>query len=90
MPPCIICVACNGGIQGKEYSDSIPETVDEIADSVANAYQAGAAMVHVHARDPRNLPAPARTVEVWHTVNHRIRERCRTSSSTTPPAAGST
>jgi 3-keto-5-aminohexanoate cleavage enzyme len=76
MPPLIICVACNGGIQGKEYSDSIPETVDEIADSVADAYQAGAAMVHVHARDPRNLPAPARTVEVWHTVNRGIRERC--------------
>lgn len=76
MPPLIICVACNGGIQGKEYSDSIPETVDEIADSVADAYQAGAAMVHVHARDPRNLPGPARTVEVWHTVNRSIRERC--------------
>jgi 3-keto-5-aminohexanoate cleavage enzyme len=76
MPPLIICVACNGGIQGKEYSDSIPETADEIADSVGEAYQAGASMVHVHARDPRNLPAPARSVEVWHTVNRKIRERC--------------
>jgi 3-keto-5-aminohexanoate cleavage enzyme len=76
MPPLIICVACNGGIQGKEYSESIPETADEIADSVADAYAAGATMVHVHARDPGNLPAPARTVPVWQTVNRKIRERC--------------
>jgi len=76
MPPLIICVACNGGIQGKEYSESIPESADEIADSVADAYVAGATMVHVHARDPDNLPAPARSVPVWQTVNRKIRERC--------------
>ena len=52
MPPTIICVACNGGIQGREYNENIPETSDEIADSVYEAYSAGASMVHVHARDP--------------------------------------
>ena len=31
MPPLIICVACNGGIQGKEANEVIPETADEIA-----------------------------------------------------------
>ncbi len=76
MPPLIICVACNGGIQGKEYNENLPETADEIADSVHEAYRAGAAMVHVHAREPQNLPAPARTTEVWHEVNRKIRERC--------------
>ncbi len=76
MPPLIICAAVNGGIQGKEYNDALPETADEIADSVGRAYDAGAAMVHVHARDPRNLPAPARTVDVWLDVNRKIRERC--------------
>ena len=34
MPPLIICVACNGGIQGKEANEVIPETADEIAESV--------------------------------------------------------
>ena len=53
MPPLMICVACNGGVQGKEYSDALPESADEIADSVQKAYEAGASMVHVHARDPR-------------------------------------
>jgi len=50
MPPVIICVACNGGVQGEEYNETIPETADEIADSVYDAYQAGASMVHIHAR----------------------------------------
>jgi len=49
MPPAIICCACNGGIQGKESNENIPETADEIADSVYLAYRAGASMVHVQA-----------------------------------------
>ena len=52
MPPLMICVACNGGIQGKENNEALPETADEIAQSVQAAYEAGASMVHVHARDP--------------------------------------
>jgi 3-keto-5-aminohexanoate cleavage enzyme len=76
MPPMIICCACNGGLQGKEYNRAIPETAEEIADSVYEAYQAGAAMVHVHARDPRNITQPAGTSEAWYEVNRRIRERC--------------
>jgi 3-keto-5-aminohexanoate cleavage enzyme len=76
MPPLIICVACNGGIQGKEANESIPETADEIADSVKDAYDAGASMVHVHARDPRNLSDGARDAEAWQEVVQKIRERC--------------
>jgi 3-keto-5-aminohexanoate cleavage enzyme len=76
MPPVIVCCACNGGIQGKEANENIPETADEIADSVYEAYRAGASMVHVHGRDPNNLPAPAKTTEVWRVVNRKIRERC--------------
>ena len=76
MPPVIICCACNGGIQGKEYNENLPETADEIADSVYAAYHAGASMVHVHARDPQSLPDPARTTEVWMEVNNKIRRAC--------------
>jgi 3-keto-5-aminohexanoate cleavage enzyme len=76
MPPVIICCACNGGMQGKEYNPNIPETADEIAESVHSAWNAGAAMVHVHARDPENLPAGAKTVDTWAEVNAKIRERC--------------
>lgn len=76
MPPLIICVACNGGVQGKEYNENLPEAADEIADSVYGAYQAGASMVHIHARDPNNLASCARTTEVWYEVNKKVRERC--------------
>ena len=76
MPPLIICVACNGGVQGKEYNENLPETAEEIAESVYGAYQAGASMAHIHARDPTNLASCARTTEVWHEVNQKVRERC--------------
>lgn len=76
LPPVMICVACNGGVQGKESHEALPETVDEIADSVYAAYQAGASMVHVHARDTKDLTLGAKTTEDWLAVNRKIRERC--------------
>jgi len=76
MPPLMICVACSGGIQGKEYNENLPETADEIADSVYGAYMAGASMVHIHARDPNNIGSCARTKEIWYEVNKKVRERC--------------
>lgn len=76
MPPAIICVACNGGVQGRETHPALPETADEIADSVHEAYCAGASIVHVHARDPRCLPDAAATTEAWWEVNSKIRVRC--------------
>lgn len=72
----MICVAVNGGIQGKELHAGIPETPEEIADSVQAAYVAGASMVHVHARDPGNLTNGARRTSDWAEVNAKIRERC--------------
>lgn len=76
LPPAMICVACNGGIQGKETHEQLPETPDEIADSVQKAYEAGASMVHVHARDSRDFTHGARRADEWYEVNRRIRARC--------------
>jgi 3-keto-5-aminohexanoate cleavage enzyme len=76
MPPLMICVACNGGIQGKEANEVIPETADEIAESVAAAYDAGAVMVHIHARDPQDLTKGARDPEPWREVLKKVRARC--------------
>ena len=76
LPPLIICVACNGGIQGKEANEFIPETAEEIAESVGGAYEAGAAMVHIHARDPEDLTKCARDPEPWREVLRKVRERC--------------
>jgi len=54
----------------------LPETVEEIADSIYGAYKAGASMVHIHARDPQNLANCARTTEVWYETNKKVRELC--------------
>jgi 3-keto-5-aminohexanoate cleavage enzyme len=76
MPALIVCCACNGGIQGKEYNENIPETPDEIADSVFDAYKAGASMVHVHPRDKSRIHCTASSAEDYYEVNKKIRERC--------------
>lgn len=74
MPPLIICVACNGGIQGKEANEFIPEAAEEIAESVQAAYEAGASMVHIHGRDPKDLTKNASDTETWREVLRRVRE----------------
>jgi len=76
MPPMIVCVACNGGVQGKEANENLPETADEIAESVADANRAGASMVHIHARDPRDLSTGARDSESWIEVLRKVRQAC--------------
>lgn len=76
MPPVIICVACNGGIQGKEANEVIPETAEEIAESVRGAYEAGASMVHIHARNPKQLTEGARDTETWRDVLRKVRQAC--------------
>ena len=86
MPPLIICVACNGGIQGKEANEFIPETADEIAASVQAAYEAGASMVHIHARDPKQLTEGARETGTWQEVLGKSADVAPKSSSMRPPA----
>src|SRR5262249_50801742 len=76
MPPLIVCVACNGGVQGKEANPALPETPDQIAESVESAYRAGASMVHIHARDPEDLSTGARSAETWLEVLRKVRQAC--------------
>jgi uncharacterized protein (DUF849 family) len=49
----IITCAVTGSIHTPSMSDSLPITPDEIAAQSVAAAQAGAAMIHLHARDPR-------------------------------------
>ena len=50
----IITCAVTGAIHTPTMSPHLPVTPDEIADSAIGAAQAGAAIVHLHARDPRD------------------------------------
>lgn len=50
----IVSCAVTGSIHVPTVSDYLPITPDEIADAAIGAAQAGAAIVHLHARDPRD------------------------------------
>jgi len=50
--PVIITAALTGGIHGKEANANLPETPEEIGRAAAAVEEAGAAIVHLHAREP--------------------------------------
>jgi 3-keto-5-aminohexanoate cleavage enzyme len=50
--PAVVTAALTGGIQGKEANPAIPETPEEIGAAAAAVEAAGAAVVHLHARQP--------------------------------------
>ncbi|WP_207462189.1 3-keto-5-aminohexanoate cleavage protein [Azospirillum sp. SYSU D00513] len=58
----IISCALTGSIHTPTMSDALPVTPDEIVEHGADAAEAGAAILHLHARDPRTgqpTPDPA-------------------------------
>lgn len=70
----IITVALNGGMQQDRDGAVVPKQPDEIAEAAFQCWQAGAAMVHVHARgkDGRNTGEQA----VYSEIIRQIRARC--------------
>jgi 3-keto-5-aminohexanoate cleavage enzyme len=50
--PVVITCALTGGIHGKEANPNLPEQPDEIVEQGVAAWRAGAAILHVHARNP--------------------------------------
>src|SRR3989304_1686628 len=47
----IVTVAPSSNFQGKEANPAIPYTPEEIAEQVYGAWNAGASLAHMHARD---------------------------------------
>ena len=60
MDPLIITVAPVGGELTREQQPNLPLTPAEIAEEVARCREAGASMVHIHARDERGEPTQRR------------------------------
>jgi 3-keto-5-aminohexanoate cleavage enzyme len=56
----IITAALNGAIARKKDNPNVPEQPDEIARAAAECYDAGAAIVHIHARDEQGMPCGTR------------------------------
>jgi 3-keto-5-aminohexanoate cleavage enzyme len=71
--PVIITCALTGGIHGKEANPNLPEQPDEIVEQGVAAWEAGAAVLHVHARaeDGSNTMDP----EIYHELHRRLCER---------------
>ncbi len=70
----IITVAQTGAFHGKDANPNIPITPDEIAQSAYDCYNAGAAIVHIHARDKegRSTNDPI----IYSEIGSKIRTKC--------------
>jgi len=54
--PCIVTCAVSGAVANKDQCPGIPYTPEEYAKEVRRARDAGATMVHIHAREPNGTP----------------------------------
>ena len=54
--PCIITVAITGSVPRKEDNPAVPITTMEQIESTQEAFEAGAALVHIHVRDENQNP----------------------------------
>lgn len=70
----IITVAQTGAFHGKEANPNIPLTPKEIADSAYDCYNAGASIVHIHARDKEGLST--NDPKVYSEIGSGIRAKC--------------
>jgi len=80
----IITVAQTGNFQGKAQNPNLPEQPSEIIQSAYDCYNAGAAVVHIHARDKEGNSC--NDPNVFAEVNTGVRAKCNiiTQNSTAP------
>lgn len=70
----IITVAQTGAFHGKEANPNIPLTPKEIADSAYDCYNAGASIIHIHARDKDGKST--NDPKVYSEIGSGIRAKC--------------
>src|SRR5689334_8315669 len=71
----IISCAITGSIHTPSMSPHLPVTPDQIADAAIGAAKAGAAILHLHARDPQT-GRPTQSPEVFKQFLPAIRQGC--------------
>ncbi|TPN33655.1 3-keto-5-aminohexanoate cleavage protein [Mesorhizobium sp. B2-3-3] len=72
LPKIIITCAITGNLTKPEQTPHLPITPQQIAESALGAAKAGAAVVHIHVRDPRT-GRPSMELELYREVLDRIR-----------------
>lgn len=68
-----ITCAVTGASDSASKSSNVPHTPKEIADSAIEAAKAGAAIVHIHVRDPET-GQPSNRLDLYQDVKNRIRD----------------
>ncbi|TET52864.1 MAG: 3-keto-5-aminohexanoate cleavage protein [Desulfobacteraceae bacterium] len=74
MEKLIITAAITGSRMTRDVAPYIPITPDEIAQSAIECWDAGAAIVHIHVRDPKT-GLGTQDLDVFRQVVERLRER---------------
>ena len=72
--PVIISVAITGSVPRKSDNPALPVTPSEQIESTHEAFEAGAALVHIHVRNPDESPASAPAL--FGAVQEGIRRHC--------------
>lgn len=70
----IITAALTGGFHGKEANPALPITPDEIAKAAHDCWQAGASIVHLHARD--RVGRPTCDPRIYGEIVDKVKARC--------------
>jgi len=70
----IVTAAITGSIHIPSMSDYLPITPEQIAENALGAAEAGAAVVHIHARDPEN-GLPSANLDHFDEIINRIRDK---------------
>lgn len=69
----IITCAITGNLTRPDQTPYLPITPEQIADSALEAGEAGAAIAHIHVRDPET-GAPSMSIDLYRDVMHKIRK----------------
>jgi uncharacterized protein (DUF849 family) len=75
MEEVIISAAITGGMTVPTQSHAIPVTPEEIIESAVGAYEAGAAIVHIHVREP-DTGHPSSDLALFREVLTEIKQHC--------------
>lgn len=71
----VITCALTGVLANRDQCPWVPYTPEEIAEEAKRAYDAGASVVHIHARDPAS-GGPSYDPEVYAAIAREIHRRC--------------
>ncbi|MCS6901483.1 MAG: 3-keto-5-aminohexanoate cleavage protein [Myxococcales bacterium] len=71
---CVVTCALTGVLANRKQCPAIPYTPVEIAEEARRAYEAGASVVHIHARNDDG--SPTFSPEVFRRIKEETRKRC--------------